>query len=231
MISFPAVFCLATALAVTAAAQPAGEPPQGPSKDKDHGRGGDWRGPFPGMGRPPMRSDGFDKLPEPEKQKVRAALDKVWCRPEVMEARDRVMKANEDFRDAIRVALQAIDPEAARIVERIRPPDHFDPRKLPQLPPPDSADFPRAALKRLEMEMMAFAKPERHTETQKLHERVIATPEVKEAFSTLENSRGEARIDAMQKLRERYRATALQEFKRAREARGPGGERPPPPQR
>lgn len=228
MIRILAVSSALTAFAVSVLAEPPGAPAPGPPKDFSRG-GGERRGPYPGMGRPPIHHDAFDKLPEPEKQKVRKALEKVWSRPEVMEARDRVMKANEDLRDAIHSGLKSIDPEAAAIVERIRPPDHFDPRKLPELPPPDSDEFPRAAVRRLEMETIAFAKPEHRDESQKLHEKVIGLPAFKEMLARVQQSRGEERIDAVRQLRERYRELILGEFKMNRERRAPNGDKPHPP--
>lgn len=230
MIKILAVSSALAAFAVSVLAEPPRAPASGPPKDFSRGGGGERRGPYAGMGRPPIHHDAFDRLPEPEKQKLRKALERVWSRPEVMAARDRVMKANEDLRDAIHSGLQAIDPEAAAIVERIRPPDHFDPRKLPELPPPDSDEFPRAAVKRLEMETIAFARPEHRDESQKLHEKVIGLPAFKEAMTRAQQSRGEARIDAIRQLRDRYRELLLGEFRANHEQRrGPDGDKPPPP--
>lgn len=215
------------ALAFSAAAQTPDGPPRS-EKDKPKG---EWRsgGGMPGYGRPPGRNDGFDQLPEAEKKRVREALDKVWGRPEVIEARDRSMKANEDFRDAIRAALVAIDPEVVKIMDRVRPPDHFDPRQMPKLPPADSNEFPRVALQRLGMELVGFARPERREETKRMHERVIALPAIKTAFGKVETTSGEERIQAMQKLRDIYRAEIGREFQLARERRGPPESEPPKP--
>lgn len=187
---------------------------------------------MPGFGRPPMRNDGFEKLPETEKKRVREAFEKVWSRPEVIEARDKSMRANEEMRDVIREALTKIDPEAAAILARVEPKDHFDPRQLPKLPPPESAEFPKAILARMGMEMMAFSRPERHEEARKFHERVIALPQVRAALVRLESTAGEERIQAMQKLREVYREAVGQEFKAARERRAAEEGKaaaPPPP--
>ncbi len=205
-------------------------------RDRDHGgdRGGggdrgEWRGGMPGYGRPPMHSDSFDKLPEEEKKRFRAAFDKVWSRPEVIEARDRSMRANEELRDTIRATLAKIDPDVVAILDRVQPKDQFDPRQLPKLPPADSADFPRVLVQRLGMEMLVFSKPERREETRKFHERIILQPQVKEAISRLESTTGEERLLAMQKLREVYREAVGAEFRAARERReaeGKGGEKP-----
>ncbi len=182
-------------------------------------RPGDRRGMMPSFGRPPMRSEDFDKLPEEEKKRVREALDKVWGRPEVIEARDQAMKANEEMRDTIRRSLEKIDPGAAAILAKIEPKDHFDPRQMPAMPKADSAEFPKALVLRLGMEMMAFAKPERREETKKFHERIMATSLVQAALSELEIKRGEKRIQAAQKLRQTYREAAMHEFQQLREKR------------
>lgn len=188
-------------------------------RDRDRGRGGDWRGMGGFSGRPPMRHDAFDKLPEEDKRRVREALDKVWSRPEVIAAKDKAMRANEEMRDAIRDALAKTDPEAAAILARTEPKDHFDPRELPKLPPPDSPDFPKIMVDRMGMELQSFSRPDRREETRRLHERVMAQPPVQEALAQLKSTEGEARIQAMQNLRTRYREAVGREFQAARERR------------
>lgn len=180
---------------------------------------GDRRGMMPGFGRPPMRSDEFDKLPEADKKRVREALDKVWSRPEVIEARDRAMRVNEEMRDTIRHSLEKIDPEAAKILAKIEPKDHFDPRQMPPMPATDSEEYPKAMVMRLGMEMLAFAKPDRREETKKFHERIMAGTMVQDAFHELEAKRGEERIQAAHKLRQVYRESAVREFQKLREKR------------
>ncbi|WP_346333666.1 hypothetical protein [Prosthecobacter sp. SYSU 5D2] len=197
-------------------------PPRGGERGGDRGgeRGSDRRSGMPGYGgRPPMRHDGFDKLPEEEKKRVREALDKVWSRPEVIAAKDKAMRANEEMRDTIRESLGKIDPGAAAILARIEPKDHFDPRDLPRLPPPDSAEFPDIMVKRLGMELISFSRPERREDTRKLHERVMAQPQVAEAVARVVSTTGEERIQAVQKLRELYREAVGREFHAAREKR------------
>ncbi|HYF34384.1 MAG TPA: hypothetical protein VD994_03760 [Prosthecobacter sp.] len=211
--------------------RPSPPPAEGPYRG-DKGKG-EWRGGPGGMSgfsRPPgSRHDGFDQLPEAEKRRVREALDKVWVRPEVIQARDRAMKANEDFRDAIRVALQSIDPEAVKIMDRVRPPDHFDPRQMPKLPPAESEDFPRVALQRMGMEFVGFVRPDRREEAKGVHERVIALPQLKEAYTKLQNSTGEARVQALKCLRDLYREEIGKQFQ-IRDHRGPeGGDHKGPP--
>jgi uncharacterized protein GlcG (DUF336 family) len=67
-----------------------------------------------------FQSEGFERLPEAEKARVRAAMDKAWTSPELREARDRYMKANEEFRAAMRKALEQVDPGVVAILERWR---------------------------------------------------------------------------------------------------------------
>lgn len=185
---------------------------------------------MPGFGgRPPMRHDAFDKLPEADKKRVREALDKVWSRPEVIEAKDKAMRANEEMRDTIRAALAKIDPEAAAILAKTEPKDQFDPRNLPRLPATDSPEFPRIMVQRMGMELLTFARPERREGTRQLHERVISLPAVQEALNKVEGSQGEERILAVQKLRDVYRAAVMKEFQAARERAKEGGPPGPPP--
>jgi hypothetical protein len=92
---------LILALATSSFAQTEGikPPPPVPGEGPPH-REGDRRGPpgmMPGMGKGPPRFDGFDKLSEAELQKVRTAFEKAWQRPEVIESRDKAMKANEEI--------------------------------------------------------------------------------------------------------------------------------------
>lgn len=198
-----------------------GPKPNPPGSHRPGGDRGDWRGLMPGgYGRPPMRSDGFDKLPEEERKRVRAALDIVWSRPEVIEARDKAMKANEEMRDIIRQSLEKTDPAAAAILAKIEPKDHFDPRQIPPLPATDSTEFPIAMVKRLGMEMLAFARPDRREETKKFHDRIMTQPAVQEALRLVETTRGEERIQSVQKLRTSYREAAMKEFQTLREKRG-----------
>lgn len=202
-----------------------------PGKDRPPHRGeggskerGEWRGGFPGFGRPPMRHDGFDKLPEADRQKVRDALDKVWNLPEVIAARDEAMLANEKMRDAIRENLKKHHPEAAEIVARTEPREPFDPRHLPPLPPSDAEDFPSALVERMGSELVAFARPERREETRIMHLRIMEKTELREALALLKKTRGEERIQAMHALRKAYREAVGAEFHAARERRAAAGE-------
>src|SRR5690606_1309913 len=97
--------------------------------DRDHDRDGERRGPpgmMGGMGGKPPRYDGFEKLSNEDKAKVRAAFEKAWQRPEVIEARDKAMRANEEMRNTLHSALKDIDPQVVGILEKAKPPFPMD---------------------------------------------------------------------------------------------------------
>jgi len=206
--------------------------PPKPGEGPPH-REGERRGPpgmMPGGGGKPQRGfDGFEKLAEAEKVKVRAAFDKAWQRPEVIESRDLAMKANEDMRQTLHTALKEIDPEVVAILEKIKPPFPMDQRGLPELPKPDSPEFGRMAGIRLGAEMMTVSKPERREETRQFHERIMQLPRMREALGKLEQMPPEQRLEAFRKLRDTYREVAGQEFAKFRDKAEPkeGFRRPP----
>jgi hypothetical protein len=226
------------ALVTTAVAQsedtkpPPPKPGEGPSF-----RDGERRGPpgmIPGMGGKPSRGfDGFEKLSEAERGKVRAAFEKAWQRPEVIASRDEAMKANEELRNTLHKALKEIDPEVVGILEKIKPPFPMDQRGLPEMPKPDSPEFGRMAAIRLGAEMMSVSKPERREETRRFHDRIMQFPRLKEALEKLEQMPPDQRMAAFQRLRDVYREVAGEEFKKLREKfdgkeGGSGGFRRPP---
>lgn len=170
----------------------------------------------------PMQIQGFEKLPEAEKKKVREAMAKAWGQPEVQQARGRLMKANDEFRAAMRKALTSVDPEVVHILEKIKPPQPFDPRSLPKLPPPDDPEFVRAAVGRLMAELMAFSKPDMREQTRAMHEKVMQLPAVKEAADRLQQAPPGARMEALGKLREIYREAVSREIQQFRERKTPG---------
>lgn len=186
---------------------------------------------MPGRGGRPRGFEGFDKLSEKEREKVRAAFSKAWQRPEVIEARDKAAKAGEEVREKLRLAVQEIDPEAAKILEKVRPPFPVDHRGLPELPKPDSPEFGRMAGIRLGAEVMSMSRPERREETRRFHERIMQMPPVKEAFEKLDRLPPEQRVAAFQHLRDVYREVAGEEIKKMRKRgddQGEGGFRRPP---
>lgn len=186
---------------------------------------------MPGMGKPPMRYDGFEKLSEEEKAKVRAAFEKAWQRTEVIESRDRAMKANEEMRNTLNKALKEIDPEVVGILEKIKPPFPMDQRGLPEIPKPDSPDFGRMAAARLGAEMLSVSRPERREDTRRFHDKLMELPRLKEAFAKLEQLPPAERLEGFKKFREVYREVAGEEFKKLREkfdGSHEGGFRRPP---
>lgn len=191
-------------------------------------------GMMPGLGGKPARGfDGFEKLSEADRGKVRAAFEKAWQRPEVIASRDEAMKANEDLRHTLHKALKEIDPEVVGILEKIKPPFPMDQRGLPEMPKPDSPEFGRMAAIRLGAEMLSVSKPERREETRRFHDRILQFPRVKDALGKLEQLPPDERMAAFQRLRDVYREVAGEEFKKVREKfdgkdGGSGGFRRPP---
>lgn len=186
-------------------------------------REGERRGPpgmMPGGGKPQRGFDGFEKLSEAEKQKVRAAFEKAWERPEVIESRDLAMKANEEMRQKLHAALKEVDPEVVAILEKIKPPFPMDQRGLPELPQPDSPEFARMAGIRLGAEMVSMTRPERREETGRFHERIMQMPRMKEALSRLEQTPPAERLEGFKKLRDVYREITGEEFRKMREKYG-----------
>ncbi len=218
--------------------RPDGPPARDREHGRDHGRDGDRRGPpggmMHGMGKPPMRYDGFEKLSETERTKVRAAFEKAWQRGEVIEARDHAMKANEDLRNTLHKALREIDPEVVGILEKVKNPFPVDQRSLPELPRPDSPEFGRMAVARVSAEMMSVARPERRDDTRRFNERLTQMPRIREAVANLEKLPPEEKMEGFKRFRDLYRQVATEEFMKLREMMGGspkdegGGFRRPP---
>lgn len=202
------------------AQQPEGDRPP-PGEGAPHRADGERRGPpggpgmMPGKGR--QHFSGFEKLSEEERTKVRAAFEKAWKRPEVIESRDKAMQANEEMRERLRKAVQEIDPEVAKILEKVKPPFPMDQKGLPEMPKPDSPEFARMAGVRLGAEMMAMSRPERRDDTRRFHERIMQMPRVKEALAKLEQLPPAERMAGFKKLRDVYREITGEEFRKARE--------------
>ena len=165
----------------------------------------------------PFQSEGFEMLPEDEKKRVRAAMEKAWNMPALQQAKDRYMKANEAFRTAMRQALQEVDPEVVKILEKIKPQQPPGPRQLPKLPAPTDEGFAKAAVDRLGMELMAFARPEVREKARGIHAKIMQTPAVAEAVSQLFAAPPDKRVEALGKVREAYREAV------AKELPGPSG--------
>lgn len=211
--------------------------PMGEGRPNEPGRRhvGDWKGfGSSGLGRPSMRSQEYEKLPEEERKQIREALDRVWSRPEVMAAREKAMKAHGELRQTIRKELEKTDPKAAAILAKIEPLLREESADSPTpLPALNSEDYPRQMLARFGREMMIFSKPERQEDAKRFHERISAMPVMQEAVKKAQAVRGEERIQAIQRLRVLYRETVMHEFQALRERRAPpqeaGKASPPKP--
>ena len=183
--------------------------PGGPGGD----RRGDHRFSRPGGGMSPFGGDGFDRLPDAEKSRVRAAMEKAWSSPELQQAKERFMKANDEFRSAMRIALEKVDPEVVSILEKIKPEGGpYEPRGWPKLPPPEDDAFVGAAIRRLEIEVFTFARPENREKLRAIHGRVMAMPLVVEAIQKLNQAAPSERIEKLRLLREVYRSAIVKEL-------------------
>jgi hypothetical protein len=207
-------------------------PGQGPSPEGERFGGDRERrgsGGGKGLGGPPMWGGGFERLSEDQKRRVREALGKAWGRPEVAEARDRMMEANEAMRRVIHEALLEIDPEIAKILATMHGGEgHGGRGEPPQLPPVESPHFPDAAVKRLEMELLVFSPPERREETRQLLTRVLERPQIQEGVKRLKAAPIGERLRVMEDLRKLYREAVGEELKAFRgRSREPGAKRPP----
>lgn len=160
----------------------------------------------------PLQTEGFERLPEEEKKRVRAAMEKAWSMPALQQAKERYLKANEEFRTAMRQALEEVDPEVVKILEKMKPQQQMDPRAMPKLPPPTDDQFAKIAVERLGMEIIGFARPELRGRIRAAHGKVMQQPDVAEAVKHLLAAPPEARADELRKLREVYRKAMAAEL-------------------
>ncbi len=183
-------------------------------------------------GRPPMWGEGFDKLSDDQKRRVREALGKAWGRPAVSAAREKLMAANDEMRHAIQEALLEIDPEIAKILQNMRGPDGFGGRgePPPRLPPVEAPEFPDAVVERLENELLVFSPPERREMVPDVHARLLLMPAIKTAIDHLRAVPVADRPQAMEDLRKVYREAVSQEWRRLREGAEKSDSRSPAPQ-
>lgn len=196
------------------------------------------RGGMPGMpgGSPGMRHgdkdrmDAFKQLTEDERQKVRDAFEKVWKNPEIAAARERLTRANDEYREAFHKAMQDADPEVARILSKIKPP--MPPEGGPMMGKPDFNDpeFPRKAPQRLAFELQFLARSKNNdVPVMQWHEKFLKVPAVQEALQKLQEVDVSGREDAWRRLREAYQSAAKLELGVGR--RDGDGPRPPDPNR
>ena len=159
--------------------------------------------------------EGFERLPEDEKKRVRAAMEKAWNTPALQQAKERYIKANEEFRSALRQTIQEVDPEVVKILEKVKPPQQMDPRTMPKLPPSADPQFAKIAVERLGMEMLAFVRPEQRSKIRAIHAKVMQQPEVAEAVKKLLEASPDKREDELRNLREVYRKAMAKELPNA----------------
>lgn len=180
-----------------------------------------------------MFGEGFERLSEEQKRRVRDALARAWGSPEVAKAREEMMQANDRMKEAIHRALKEVDPEIASLLARMRGPDSWGERgEAMPLPEPGSPDFPRAVVARLEREMLMFAPPEWREKARQLHGRLMEGPAVREALERLRAAPPEQRMRATEELRRIYRDAAGDEIRKLRPRlpeEGQGSAREPAP--
>ncbi|MBL9130362.1 MAG: hypothetical protein JNG86_04135 [Verrucomicrobiaceae bacterium] len=200
---------------VVRAQPPSGEPQRREGERDRRGPGGP-PGMSGGMMRPP---DGFEKLTEEEKKTMREAFSKAWSNPDVVAARDKALQANEQVRRVLHEAMKKNDPKVAAILERIKPAYPVDERGFPLMPSPESPEFAKVAMARLDAEARAVSRPGRHEDGQRFHARIMENPRMKEAFEGLQNTVPGERVEAFRKIRELYRQLVGEEFARMNKAR------------
>jgi hypothetical protein len=105
-----------------------------------------------------------------------------------------------------------VDPEVVKILEKIKPQQPPGPRQFPKLPAPTEEGFARAAVDRLGMELMAFARPEVREKARGIHEKIMQSPVVVEAVNRLFAAPPDKRVEALGTLREVYREAISKEL-------------------
>lgn len=159
------------------------------------------------------RGDMFKGLPEEDRQRVRDAFEKAWSDPEVIAARERLAKANEEMRTSLHNALKNADPEVVKILEKVRPPGGGGGPGFARMPSPDDPNFAREAVARLGGELQWWARMERREgPTGPMHEKILQAPNVRAAIERAQSAGAEQRGDAWKQLREAYLGAAKAEF-------------------
>ncbi len=170
--------------------------------------------------------DYLKNLSEPDRVKVRDAFQQAWTSAQVIQAREKLSKANDEYRQALEQALKAANPEVPQILETARQSSRGGERSISmaQMPAVDDPEFVRKGLQRLGMELQMWARTEhRDGPTMKLHERILMHPTIREAVQRLESSESAQRLEVWGKLRDAYMAEARNEFSQDRHGRGKDG--------
>ena len=218
--------------------RPPGPRPEGRDRDGWEGRDGkdgkDGRGGFRrgggGDGGDRERMDAFRNMTEEERQRVREAFEKAWKNPTVLEARERYMKANDEFRETLHNALKEADPEAVALLEKHKP--QGPPGMMP-MPDVTDSEFAKKAIMRLGMELHALSRMENlEFPTRELAQKLQEVPAVKEAIARLQGAEEKGRMAAWQQLLSVYQEAARKELPKReggprRDGPGPGPGGPP----
>ncbi len=87
-----------------------------PARPKEHeGRS------RPGEGGPTSeRTDPFQNLSPEEREKLREAVRRAWNDPAVIEARDKLKNAAEDYQNALNASIKRTSPELTDTIESLR---------------------------------------------------------------------------------------------------------------
>jgi hypothetical protein len=140
-----------------------GNPNRPPDRDRDrdhHPRfspSGDRQPSF--FPREGEHGDSFRHLPEEDRQKVRNAFEKAWKNPAVIQARNDLMKANEQYRQALQQAIKEADPEVTKILDRVKsegPQGGHLRMGLGPMPDTSDPEFVHKALQRLPFELQVL---------------------------------------------------------------------------
>lgn len=73
-----------------------------------------------GPGSSSNRSDPFQKLSAEEREQLREAVRRAWSDPAVIEARDKLKNAAEDYQNALNASIKRISPGLADTIESLR---------------------------------------------------------------------------------------------------------------
>lgn len=171
------------------------------------------------------RSEAFKQLTEDERQRVRSAFEKVWKNPDVVQARERLMKANEEYRETLHRALEGADPGVTAILDKLKKSKpEGNPPLAGRMPEANDPEFARKVLMRLKEDLHKWAKSDkREISPERLRERVLDAPAVRELVKQLEDAtEPQQRVEIAGKLREACMARWQAEFGPLREGPGPG---------
>ncbi len=144
----------------------------------------------------------------------------VWKNPDVIQVRDRLKKANEEYRETLHKALGEADPEVIKILDKVKL--SIPSGGLPfsgRMPEPNDPEFAKKVLMRLSEDLQKWAKVERRDLPMgRLHERMLKAPEVRELVKQLEvATEPQLRMEMAGKLSEAYTSRWRAEFGQYRE--------------